>query len=301
MDSSTLFTALSTTSFSEFTSSPRPRLAASSTLDTADAADTVETTLEEGKEDVDSEVEKLSRLALQREMGVEMGCHHPYLGMGFFTGADDTTPPRAQRHTYSPSPPTPAFRSQANTRTKHTHTLHGILSILQASTRQICADPKVSQKRFFRTLAPLVVFLYLLVGGAALPTYIKCRSPRPLSFPVSTLNASSSIVPQPFHGVHPHPRPHLSVETLSPHSFPPSAPAHDSDVHAVDMPTIFFIFLIGLFSSLFLLRALIFIVGRCLERVCDADLVEVFRPRGACRDVRGKGIGQTEMIFGGVV
>ena len=298
MDSSTLFPAISTTSFSEFTSSPRPRLA-SSTLDTVNAADTIGTTLEEGKEDIDSEVEKLSRFALQREMGVEMGCHHPYLGMGIFTGADDTTPPRAQRHTHPPSPPSPVFRSQANTKTKHTHTLHGVLSILQASTRQICADPKVSQKRFFRTLAPLVVFLYLLVAGAVLPTYIKRHPPRPSSFPVPTLNASSRIVPQPFHGVHPRPRP--SVGHLPPHSLQPSALAYHSNAHAVDVPTIVFIFLVGLLSSLFLLRALIFIVGRCLERFCDVDLVEVFRPRGACRDVHGKGVGQTEMIFGGVV
>jgi len=299
MDPSTLFTALSTTSFSEFSSSPRPRLVASSALDTVDAADTIGTTLDEDKEDVDPEVEKLSKFALQREMSVEMACHHPYLGMGFFTGTDDTTPPRAQRHTYPPSPPSPVFRSQANTKTKHTHTLQGILSILQASTRQICADPKVSQKRIFKTLAPLVVFLYLLVAGAVLPSYIKRHSPKPSSFPVSTLNASSRIVPQPFHGVLPHPHP--SVETLSPHFSSLSAPAHDSNAHAVDVPTILFIFLVGLFLSLFLLRTIIFIVGQCLERFCDVDLVKNFRPLGACRDVRGKGIGQTEMIFGGVV
>lgn len=300
MDSSTLSTAISTTSFSEFTSSPRPRLV-SSTLNIVDAADTIGTTSEDDKKDVDCEVEKMSRFALQREMGVEMGCHHPYLGMGFFTGADDTTPPRAQRHTYPPiaSPPSPAFLFQANTTTKHTHTLHGILSVLQASTRQIRADPTVSQKRFFRILAPLVVFLYLLVAGAVLPTYIKRHSPPPSSSPVSTLNANSRIVPQPFHGVHPHPHP--SVEPLPPHSLLPSALAHLSNAHGVDVPMVIFIFLVGLLSSLFLLRTLIFIAGRCLKRFCDLDLVEVFRPRGACRDVHGKGVGQTEMIFGGVV
>ena len=66
-----------------------------------------------------------------------------------------------------------------------------------------------------------------------------------------------------------------------------------------NVPKMILLFFIGTALALAILRGLIWLVAVFGEAFCEVDLAEVFK-RGECVDVNGRGMGEAELIVGGM-
>ena len=128
--------------------------------------------------------------------------------------------------------------------------LRHVLELLQRATRQIQGDQSMSQSKIFRSLAPLVVFLYLLGVGVVLPRQQQYRYSQ-------TPEGNSSVA------------------------------------------KMILLFFIGMALALVVLRSMVWLVGVLARAFCQVDLTQIFK-RGECVDVNGRGMGEAELIVGGI-
>ena len=125
-----------------------------------------------------------------------------------------------------------------------------VLEVLQRAARQIQGDQSMSQSKIFRSLAPLVIFLYLLGVGVVLPRQQQYRYSQ-------TPEGNSSVA------------------------------------------KMIILFFIGMALALVVLRSMVWLVGVLAKGFCQVDLTQIFK-RGECVDVNGRGMGEAELIVGGI-
>lgn len=128
---------------------------------------------------------------------------------------------------------------------------HHALEVLQRAARQVEADKSISQRNIFRSLAPLVIFLYLLGMGVLLPRYQRYRYSQ--------------------------------------------TPEENASVARMTL-----LFFIGMALALVFLRGTVWVVSVVGKKFCEVNLTQIFR-KGKCVDVDGRGKGEAELIWGGLL
>jgi hypothetical protein len=156
------------------------------------------------------------------------------------------SPPLAPRHEQEQN-----LQIQFDDQRHELSKFHHALEVLQRAARQVEADQSISQRNIFRSLAPLVIFLYLLGIGVLLPRHQRYRYSQ--------------------------------------------TPEENSSVARMTL-----LFFIGMALALVFLRGMVWVVSVAGKEFCEVDLTQIFR-KGKCVDVDGRGKGEAELIWGGLL